>query len=90
MTRLKLFFFYTAMAWASMLKPTEGQIMVADAEEGARTRQRRETIAHLHLNGGRARKPEGRRLMLLAAALAIGVTCAWVSTLVYLAAGALR
>lgn len=35
MTRLKLFLFYTAMAWASLLNPKHGKVMVDAAERGA-------------------------------------------------------
>ncbi len=41
MPRFKLFLFYTAMAWASMVNPAEGGLMVSDAEDGAAMRQRR-------------------------------------------------
>lgn len=44
MTRLRLFLFYSLMAWASVIRPAEGTKMIDDAEAGLAERQRRRLL----------------------------------------------
>ena len=40
--RIRLFFFFSVMAWVSLFKPEEGQRVIDNAQEGAQERARKE------------------------------------------------
>lgn len=84
MKRLKLFLFYSLMAWASAIRPEEGAKMIDDAETGALERARRRLIHDIHHNGALERElrtPDSSTIML-AATLAIMVTGGWLALLI--------
>jgi len=84
MTRLRLFLFYSLMAWASLLKPAEGAVMIDDAEAGALQRQRKAlNRPDIELSPGcaRIRGPSGSTVAL-AAAVAIMVTGGWLALII--------
>lgn len=92
MTRLRLFLFYSLMAWSSAIRPADGAKMIDDAELGAAERQRRRLIADLHQNGAQPRElrtPSGSTLAL-AATVALLVTGGWLAVLVDAAIGWLQ
>lgn len=90
MTRLRLFLFYSLMAWASALRPDQGMRMIDDAELGSTERHRRNLFGE---NGRRPprplRTPSGSTLAL-AATCAILVTGAWLALLIDTAIGWLQ
>lgn len=84
MTRLKLFLFYTAMAWASVFNPAEGRKMI-DAAERDTDRRMEEKVWRMHLPVGHPERafplsepenPVGVGTALFAA-LALVVTLGW-------------
>lgn len=87
MTRLKLFLFYTAMAWVSALNPHDGQVMINDAERGAQAR----LVGDIHQNGHTdpaAPAPGGQSAdLILFGTLALVSTIGWAVILVSLAVG---
>ena len=78
MIRLKLFLFYAAMAWVSVISPRQGRMMIDAAEADYAERVRRCAIADIHANG-RAPRPDvpGNGILFLAVLLSGGVTVAW-------------
>lgn len=84
MKRLKLFLFYSLMAWASAIRPEEGAKMIDDAEAGALERARRRLIHDIHHNGAMQRelRTPGSGTVALAITLALMVTGGWIALLV--------
>lgn len=84
MTRIRLFLFYSLMAWASAINPADGAKMIEDAEHGALDRARRRLIADIHHNGSLQRelRTPSNSTLALAATCALMVTGGWIALLV--------
>lgn len=84
MTRIRLFLFYSLMAWASAIKPTEGAKMIEDAETGALERARHRLIHDIHHNGRMQRelRTPDHSTVALAATVALMVTGGWLALLI--------
>lgn len=83
MTRFRLFLFYTFMAWASIVSPTEGLKMIDAAEFGAAQRQHPRDPR----SGRRQVEAPSDRAANIALVIAAAVTGLWTLALVRLVAG---
>lgn len=91
MTRLKLFLFYTAMAWASLIQPRHGKVMIDAAQRDADRITRERLRADIHQNGRTGPAPEVQSEasigIALFGAIAALSTVGWVCILVSMALG---
>lgn len=87
MTRIRMFLFYTLMAWASIVSPKEGSKMIDDAELGAAERQRAGMRLDMHRNGRRQIEAPSNTAATIALLIAIAVTAVWAWCIAYVVAG---
>ena len=89
MTRLKLFLFYAAMAWLSLVQPREGQKMVDAAERDSKQQALKRLVKDIHQNGRtppEVQSEPGVGLILFGALAGLS-TIGWVCILVSVAIG---
>lgn len=90
MQRLKLFLFFTAMAWVSAINPRHGKAMIEAAERDAKQQAFRRLVQDIHRNGRAEPEPEDSGpsvgLMLFGTLAALS-TIGWVVILVGMAFG---
>lgn len=89
MQRLKLFLFYAAMAWLSLVQPREGQKMVDAAERDAKQQALARLVKDIHQNGRTPPEPQSEASvgLVLFGALAGLSTIGWLVILASIAFG---
>jgi hypothetical protein len=71
MTRLKLFLFFTAMAWTSLVCPRHGRRLLADAEDGAAARGKGTLLISVGQQPAPVPRRDGGLLFIILAACAL-------------------
>lgn len=92
MNRIRLFLFYSLMAWASAIRPAEGTRMIDDAELGAKQRAFRALVTDIHQDARAPRElnSPSDSTLALAATLALIVTGGWLALIIDAAIGWLQ